>query len=289
MAEIGVPVKYSTTTKLGGSLDGNTFSHLCSICEGEMSVVLSMDSKITWHGRIKGTRHIIIFACKKHDREVSTVRFHTIVSESEKPKVESAPMLSFKLSDDTIGDDDDFLTLLSSRKPLATKGQTKTLKASQRKENPKSQPIAFIDFFQEPSRSTKFFGGIDDSHIESLLSKYEEGEEDSKSLGINSAEQDEEFDEEITVLFLDTLSRSPLQCIRYMFDGNPLFAVKPEPIHIPNCPNCGSIRVFDFQTMPNLTALLQWGSWTTILIYVCKADCISSDPMNEYQIIQSID
>lgn len=91
--------------------------------------------------------------------------------------------------------------------------------------------------------------------------------------------------------FKKKVSDSPDQILRYSRGGSPLYiADEPKPLIIPKCENCGSDRQFEFQIMPQLLSVLGEHSldWGVLLVYTCKASCISDSYKKEYLFKQDV-
>ena len=85
--------------------------------------------------------------------------------------------------------------------------------------------------------------------------------------------------------FLKTIKCDPRQIIRYHRKEKPLWVssehVPNENTDIPDCENCGSKRVFEFQIMPQLLTVLKLDKslnessidWGTLAIYTCESNC----------------
>lgn len=81
--------------------------------------------------------------------------------------------------------------------------------------------------------------------------------------------------------FQRRIEQNPEQVLRYQRKGEPLWASNciPKPLDIPECPLCGSPRVFEFQIMPHLLSYLdvdcvgQSIDWGTIAVYTCQESC----------------
>ncbi|XP_038052461.1 programmed cell death protein 2-like [Patiria miniata] len=81
--------------------------------------------------------------------------------------------------------------------------------------------------------------------------------------------------------FAKRLQLCPEQCIRYSWNGTPLYLTSPsEGTLIPSCPHCGSQRVFEVQLMPQLINALHDADqpgiqieFGVVIIYTCKANC----------------
>merc|ERR1712050_813916 len=84
------------------------------------------------------------------------------------------------------------------------------------------------------------------------------------------------------------ISMVPNHILRYCFEDNarPLWpSLMHIPINenIPNCPNCGAKRYFEFQVLPRIINFLEQNTeepesvdWDMIAIYTCPKSCISS-------------
>ncbi|OAD01904.1 hypothetical protein MUCCIDRAFT_40173 [Mucor lusitanicus CBS 277.49] len=86
--------------------------------------------------------------------------------------------------------------------------------------------------------------------------------------------------------FTERVECAPSQCVRYEFNGQPLFytGLRPQDQQLITspCKYCKGPRVFEFQLMPNVknvdakTVLDSWNvgmEFGTILVFVCQKDC----------------
>jgi hypothetical protein len=139
------------------------------------------------------------------------------------------------------------------------------------------------------------YGTVSDTHVEEILQTYLSNEEDPSILraleaeGISLASVDTarahalnknamtEMGNESEVadgagdrhlalnssamaerIFQRHVSYCPTQCLRYAYDGKPLWCTAPSPpgaFHVPPCEACGVPRVFEVQLMPGILAL----------------------------------
>jgi pre-rRNA-processing protein TSR4 len=99
--------------------------------------------------------------------------------------------------------------------------------------------------------------------------------------------------------FMDRVACEPSQCIRYEWDGSPLFYQLHDGNHAGKCDACGAPRVYEMQLMPNVLSILPTAEYAaqqqkqepartlesmnvgmefgTVLVYVCKNDCHPGD------------
>ncbi|XP_039256940.2 programmed cell death protein 2-like [Styela clava] len=87
-------------------------------------------------------------------------------------------------------------------------------------------------------------------------------------------------------VFRKTISNSSDQILRYDKGGQPLWCSDENKMlseKVPKCENCGSVRQFEFQIMPQLLNHLNLESsldgpcidWGILAIYTCSNDCVS--------------
>jgi pre-rRNA-processing protein TSR4 len=95
---------------------------------------------------------------------------------------------------------------------------------------------------------------ISDKTETKLLQKYKQEMQSMK--GEKWAKEGYEADKDrIFFKFQRRMKRSPEQCLRYCFDGEPLWISEDVPESIPVCTKCGAKRVFELQLMPTLLYL----------------------------------
>jgi pre-rRNA-processing protein TSR4 len=87
--------------------------------------------------------------------------------------------------------------------------------------------------------------------------------------------------------FKKTISKEPEQVLRYTSwkdSEEPLWAYQkniPISEQIPQCSQCGSKRVFEFQILPQLLYYLKVGDtmdWGTLVVYTCPRSCTGKEP-----------
>ncbi|KAG8563227.1 hypothetical protein GDO81_015984 [Engystomops pustulosus] len=96
--------------------------------------------------------------------------------------------------------------------------------------------------------------------------------------------------------FLKKISPCRQQILRYSWNGTPLYMSSPDEASQPSsCPRCGARRVFEFQLMPALVAMLQGTKadllleFGTVLIFTCERSCWEEgdkSPVQEFCIVQ---
>jgi len=122
-----------------------------------------------------------------------------------------------------------------------------------------------------------------ESHAKSLLGNAETEKIIEKDL--EEIEPINKKKDKIFKHFQRRIEQNPEQVLRYQRKGEPLWASKciPSPLDIPDCPLCGSPRVFEFQIMPHLLSYLDVDSvgqsidWGTIAVYTCLDSCEIAD------------
>lgn len=161
----------------------------------------------------------------------------------------------------------------------------------------------------EASRSSK---AKDLQHVDRLLQQYQQqtaaGSSSAQGQGADSDGETyapEEYEKDSIrgvdpayVKFNKRLQRSPEQCVRYRFNGEPVWPNSSKP-EVPVCSRCGSSRVLELQLMPALIQLtleayeqlsgaeLQrcqasqpgvaaW-EWSTVAVYTCSKSCSRAD------------
>jgi pre-rRNA-processing protein TSR4 len=105
-------------------------------------------------------------------------------------------------------------------------------------------------------------------------------EEDEQTLAPGFRQSDEAF-----LCFQERTSREPTQVLRYDKGGAPLWIgpSTPKAADVPHCERCGGARVFEFQIMPQLTAVLDDCAaessfigtldWGVLAVYSCANSC----------------
>lgn len=94
--------------------------------------------------------------------------------------------------------------------------------------------------------------------------------------------------------FFKKMALSPLQCIRYKFNGAPLLMYEDPNLSVPPCPSCGAARTFELQLMSTLIFLLKAPKgkqpqldFGIVAIYVCSKSCVGGgDFLYEYAYVQ---
>eukprot|EP00850_Spirogloea_muscicola_P024008 SM000421S16087 [mRNA] locus=s421:8359:11257:- [translate_table: standard] len=88
--------------------------------------------------------------------------------------------------------------------------------------------------------------------------------------------------------FKKRIDRSPEQCLRYAFRGEPVWPGAQAVPPLPPCPSCGAPRVFELQLMPPLVYFLEeamlttdaigpksW-NWSTLAVFTCSQSCVDT-------------
>ncbi|XP_056382220.1 F-box/LRR-repeat protein 8 isoform X2 [Hyla sarda] len=146
---------------------------------------------------------------------------------------------------------------------------------------------------------------IDMDHAHHLLKDYEKREEtvmedllsyDSKGEVEKYEKGDLQKKDIVFHKFLKKISPCRQQILRYSWNGSPLYMSSPDAkSQPPMCPCCGAQRVFEFQLMPALVAMLQGSKsdmlleFGTVLVFTCERSCWQDGdklPLLEFCIVQ---
>lgn len=147
----------------------------------------------------------------------------------------------------------------------------------------------YISVFDESANEE-----ADSDHVTKLLAEYQRREGCDLQELLDSSRSREggkgEKYEKSTLLhrdvvfhkFMKRLSSCPQQCVRYEWNGTPLFVSAPHSPLPAHCIHCGGPVVFELQLMPALINHLKLSEGTgnvlefgTVLIYTCKQSCWS--------------
>ncbi|XP_072171543.1 programmed cell death protein 2-like [Diadema setosum] len=166
----------------------------------------------------------------------------------------------------------------------------------------------FVDVFEEPSPSVEEAL----SHELKLLKEYqqregvsmEEWEEagDSRSKGggkRGGSGGGEGYEKSLAKhgdkmfqKFAKKIQSCPQQCIRYSYNGSPLWLTTPvaDQTSPPRCQSCGSHRQFEFQLMPAILPSMQLQTqqghaleFGVVVVYTCSQSCWSTDSEEFYR------
>ncbi|XP_071804356.1 programmed cell death protein 2-like [Asterias amurensis] len=152
----------------------------------------------------------------------------------------------------------------------------------------------YVSVFDEPSSSS--MAPELTNHARELMLNYQQREgvnvldwqEQSLQLSSVSAGSDEVYEkttakhgDRFYQKFSKKLQLCPEQCIRYSWNGRPLYITSPsEGSIIPACPYCSGERVFEVQLMPPIISVLKTTTSSDIsldfgivMIYTCKRSC----------------
>ncbi|CCI45764.1 unnamed protein product [Albugo candida] len=158
-------------------------------------------------------------------------------------------------------------------------------------------PPVLLEVIEEPHSRD-----IDFSYEHKLYQKYVTTEaqcapsvQGSDSIKIKTFPHAEVYEQTPTeerhfIRFQERLKRCPQQCLRYDYDGEPLWPIPiPSQFHIPKC-KCGKERKFECQLMPAVLYVLQVDKcfppntvagpcgmdWLSLLVYSCPDSCDES-------------
>lgn len=110
-------------------------------------------------------------------------------------------------------------------------------------------------------------------------------------------------DDSVEQKFMKAVGIDPELCVRYEFDGSPLW-YRSHSSPIPDCERCDGPRVYEFQVMPHLLSLLpkvvfetveesrkaivDGLDWATVVVFVCEDYCSPSDSdlVDEFCVVQ---
>jgi hypothetical protein len=144
-----------------------------------------------------------------------------------------------------------------------------------------------IEFFEEPEdvskEFTSDFGGVSAEHIRALKQQYEEKERVLEASGCaevdtNAVEAYQKSSDEDFLKFQRRVSAFPEQCVRYHFEGVPVFLPSTSSPSLPVCLKCNKTLVFEFQVMPNAISILSEQlslelEWSFLNMYSCASCC----------------
>lgn len=121
--------------------------------------------------------------------------------------------------------------------------------------------------------------------------KYEAIDSTGDTLAKVSQLDEDDLDEseaETQLAFISRIARSPKQCVRYKFNGNPSWRLaRMKDRSVPACRSCGAPRVFETQILGSSLFYLKPDegrkdsdeggmAWSSIAVYVCLNDCWKS-------------
>lgn len=187
--------------------------------------------------------------------------------------------------------------------PTDWTAQLHNLSLTDTSETLQSSDFVFKSYFITVLEEADCVWDVDLDHALRLLKDYEKQEkpvmEDLQSCdGEGEKYEKSEFQKKDNAFhkFLKKISLCHEQILRYSWNGSPLYMISPDAAsQPPSCLRCGAQRVFEFQLMPALVAMLQ-GSKTdlllefgTILIFTCERSCWEDGdeiPFQEFCIVQ---
>ncbi|XP_071958920.1 programmed cell death protein 2-like [Antedon mediterranea] len=159
-------------------------------------------------------------------------------------------------------------------------------------ENPVKFASFYMNVFAEPTENEH----VVSEHERRLLKEYEQREgldtmewyESSNDRRKNTS-KNEKYEkisathgDQVFEKFLKRTRLCPVQCLRYSWDGSPLYIRKPQqtPLHQERCQYCGSKMTFELQLMPALVQMLKdklnvgtTVEFGVVLVYTCNESC----------------
>lgn len=291
----------------------------CPLCSSTLCHVVQV------YCPLEGSRYhrvIQVFACSTKQcwgKPQSWVALRSQCLETQNPQVTQEQVNKMAATDwcenaDDWGFDEDKTEMATADSPTTCPAapaptdwtsQLNNLSLTDTTETPQSSDFVFRSYFITVLEEADCAWDMNLDHALRLLKDYEKQEkavmEDLQSCdGKGEGEKYEKsaFQKQDTVFhkFLKRISLCHEQILRYSWNGNPLYMSSPDAAsQPPSCPHCGAQRVFEFQLMPALVAMLQ-GSKTdmllefgTILIFTCERSCWEEGvmiPLQEFCIVQ---
>ncbi|KAK3586101.1 hypothetical protein CHS0354_033221 [Potamilus streckersoni] len=217
-------------------------------------------------------------------------------------------------------DADDYVTLVTERivepedmslpDPAETTKLLKDLQLSSK--GVTERGISLVGYYLNVIEEPVSENDLDQKHVTKLLKEYEqregklvqEFEDDSAGMDVRGSNV-EKYEKTAVAhgdvffhKFRNKISPCPQQCVRYDWNGIPLYINKPSPLSAEQttCSECGCLRVFELQLMPALVPYLHLPQsidpaveFGTVLIYTCKASCWKDGDTNksELALVQS--
>ncbi|XP_040264940.1 programmed cell death protein 2-like [Bufo bufo] len=190
--------------------------------------------------------------------------------------------------------------------PTDWTSQLQNLSLTDTSETVPSSDSAFRSYYIAVAEEEDSAWDVDLDHAHRLLKDYEKREAAVMDLDLQScdgkgeAEKYEKCDLQKRDLvfhkFMKKISPCRQQILRYSWSGNPLYMSPPDMASQPlPCTRCGAKRVYEFQVMPALVAMLQGSKadmlveFGTVLIFTCERSCWEDDdkiPVQEFCIVQ---
>ncbi|XP_075694815.1 programmed cell death protein 2-like isoform X2 [Rhinoderma darwinii] len=188
--------------------------------------------------------------------------------------------------------------------PTDWTSQIQNLSLTDPSETIQSCDSVFRSYFIAVAEESDCAWDADLDHARRLLKDYERREEaamdDLQSDGKGEGEKYEKCDLQNRDLvfhkFLKKISPCRQQILRYSWNGIPLYMSSPDVAsQPPSCPRCGARRVFEFQLMPALVAMLQGLKADLLLefgavhVFTCERSCWEDSdkiPVQEFCIVQ---
>ncbi|KAG9475144.1 hypothetical protein GDO78_003549 [Eleutherodactylus coqui] len=183
--------------------------------------------------------------------------------------------------------------------------QLQNLSLTDTSETIQSSDSVFRSYYIAVAEEEDCAWDMDLDHARQLLQDYEKREKaeiedlescDGKGGGEKYEKCDLQKQELVFHKFLKKISPCRQQILRYSWNGNPLYMSPPDlTSQSPSCPRCGAQRVYEFQLMPALVAMLQGSKadvlleFGTVLIFTCERSCwedCDKIPVQEFCLVQ---
>ncbi|KAH9253970.1 hypothetical protein BASA81_008094 [Batrachochytrium salamandrivorans] len=252
---------------------GSSQTHECATCPKASGVVVEVCTVFAPFGELT-SRQLTVCICQQCSS--ITVMRRQLQATSSQPtnstlEVETKPLL-FDDASATSLDELNALLAASSVKPK--QHQKKKTKAPITTFLP---PSLMVEFVLEPELADDDF-----SHEDLLLQRYnkEAAELGEEQVVLGTTTMVSPFSSES---FYERLAREPRQLMRYAYGSVPLFPSAASKTRmgrgIPQCPNCGAARGFEFQLTPQALIHFQRFSnmpqveWCTVLVFSCQDSC----------------
>ncbi|KAJ8318811.1 hypothetical protein KUTeg_003902 [Tegillarca granosa] len=150
-----------------------------------------------------------------------------------------------------------------------------------------------VPYYIEVVEETVYSSAEDTKHVQKLIRQYKQTEnidlQDTENVTSGKGAGGESYEKERAVhgdtvfhKFIKKTSICPQQCIRYQWNGTPLFISTPKDKKALNykCVHCGEENVYELQLMPALVNVLQIPGMSgpatefgTIIVFTCRSSC----------------
>jgi len=264
-----------TVSRIAGGCPEDVVHPRCPHCHEMMLLVAQIYAPVDEINH----RHLLIFGCNFPTCHLLTswvvIRVETPIIQQQ--VVVSPPPTSKSIFDTSLwvqGSNNDLEDLLNLRDLNLSK------KSKKKKKNKITSRALTVDLEVDGEPlPTVDVNGI--AHVDALMRRYREQELESAEIVPGGGKEDEEKGSHAQY-FQSRMERMPEQCLRYAYNGFPLWPCEPFDFKVPPC-SCGLNRVFESQLVPGILWQLEFKckleifmDWSSVFIYSCPASCNSS-------------